>query len=191
MFYPAFRSDWVDPRLARTRLPRGWAGLLRLGHLRTLEALGNGLFAAQPDPSAFDLGQAVAASRLPWRRFKARAERASLILRLTVERCTPRDEAEAEAIFAWLTAQTYMPPRAHQSETETRAEQVARAHAQDHAATPTQRLALAVAAVPGWAAILRTDCVWDAPLIAANHLLIAAAENQGACHFPADLILGA
>ena len=181
----------MDPRLARTRLPRGWAGLLRLGHLRTLEALGNGLFAAQPEPSAFDLGQAVAASRLPWRRFKARAERASLILRLSVERCTPRNEAEAEAIFEWLSSQTYMPPRAHQSETETRAEQVARAHAQDHAATPTQRLALAVAAVPGWAAILRTDCVWDAPLIAANHLLIAAAENQGACHFPADLILGA
>ena len=181
----------MDPRLARTRLPRGWAGLLRLGHLRTLEALGNGLFAAQPEPSAFDLGQAVAASRLPWRRFKARAERASLILRLSVERCTPRNEAEAEAIFEWLSSQTYMPPRAHQTETETRAEQVARAHAQDHAATPTQRLALAVAAVPGWATILRTDCVWDAPLIAANHLLIAAAENQGACHFPADLILGA
>lgn len=190
MYYPAFRSDWFTPRLARTRLPRGWAGLLCIGHLRTLEALGNGLFSAQPNPGAFDLGQAVAASRLSWQRFKARAERASLILRIDVERCKPRNEEEEEAIFHWLTAQTYTPPRAHQSEAETRAEQIARAHASDHAATPTQRLALAVAAVPGWAAILRVKSVWDATLIAANHLLVAAAENQGACHFPADLILG-
>lgn len=191
MFYPAFRSDWLAPRLARTRLPRVWAGLLRLGHLRTLEVLGNGLLATQCQPSPFDLGQAVAASRLSWQRFKTRAERASLILRIDVERCKPRNEAEEEAIFHWLTAQTYTPPRAHQSEAETRAEQLAQAHALDHAATPTQRLALSVTAVPGWAAILRVKSVWDATLIAANHLIIAHAENKGACHFSADLILGA
>lgn len=40
-------------------------------------------------------------------------------------------------------------------------------------------------------ALLRVRDVWDAPLIAANHLLMAASENEGAYHFSADLVLGA
>lgn len=191
MFYPAFKSDWLSPRLSRTRLPRGWAGLMTLGHLRTLEVLENRLLSTSGNLEPFDLGQAVAASRLPWRVFLSRAQRASVFLRLSVARCEPKTEAEAKAILAWWDEQSWTPPRSHQSAEETKAAELAGAHAIDHAATPTLRLAVAVAAVPGWQSLLRVRSVWDAPLIAANHLLAAGAENHGAYHFPADLVLGA
>lgn len=191
MFYPAFKADGFAPRLARTRLGRVRTGLLALGHLRTLEVLENRLLSTSGNLEPFDLGQAVAASRLPWGAFRARAQRASILLRLSVARYEPKTEAEAKAILAWWDEQSWTPPRSHQSAEETKAAELAGAHAIDHAATPTLRLAAAVAAVPGWQSLLRVRSVWDAPLIAANHLLAAHAENHGAYHFPADLVLGA
>ena len=191
MFYPAFKTDWLPPRLARTRFPHARAGLLTLGHLRTLEVLENGLVStSSAPPEPFDLGQAVAGACLPWRVFRRRAARASWLLRLSAVRCTPSTAEEAEAILHWWAEQTWVPPRAHQAEPEVKAENIARARAIDHAATPTMRLACAVCAVPGWRELLRVRTAWDAPLIAANHLLSAHAELQGAYHFSADLLLG-
>lgn len=191
MFYSSVKTDWLSPRLARTRLPRGWAGLLTLGHLRTLEVLENRLLATSGTLAPFDLGQVVAASRLPWRIFRARAQRASPLLRVSVARCQPKTNAEAAAILDWWQEQNWTPPRAHQRAEETKAAELAKAHTIDHAATPVERLAVAVCAIPGWQSLLRVRDVWDAPLIAANHLLMAASENEGAYHFSADLVLGA
>ena len=193
MYYTQARADWLATSLVRSRLYRGIrAGLLTLGHIRTMEMLENPLATVGTADriSAAAIGQTVAASLIPWRTFLRRVSRASVWFSMSVRRCEPRTEDEADAFFAWWKEQTFAPPQTHQTAEAQRAAALAAARSDDHAATPAMRTAAALASVPGWDRILGIRTPWDATLIAADHLLLASAENAGACHFSADLMEG-
>lgn len=191
MFYAASKTDWLRPRLARAELYRGIrAGLLTLGHLRTLECAECRLVCGADGkaPTAEDYGLIVAASTIGWRRFRRLWERASRSLARKVRKCTPRNVEEKTRVLAWWMGQFSIPGRVGETQAQIDARERAHVLAENTAATPAERYAVRVCSIRGWATITECASVWDVRLLQVRHLMLADAENSGAHHIPRDLL---
>ena len=190
MLYPFAKTDLLPRRLLKTRLYRrvtAWP--LTIGHLRVAELLENRLAAPDsPPPELLDFGQLIALTAYDWRKALRLAERAALRFLWRRDRATPRTVAEVEAAVKWLNAQRYWPARTAVPDYEQKAQATAKALASAHAASPAQRLALTLAAIPGALQILNIRNPLDATLPQATHIIVAHMENQGAHHASQALV---
>lgn len=193
MLYPFAKTDLLPRRLLRTRLYRrinAWP--ITIGHLRVAELLENRLAAPDsPPPELLDFGQLIALTAYDWRTALRLIRRPALRFLWRRDRSTPRTVAEVEAAVKWLNAQRYWPARTAVPDYEQKAQAAASALASSHAASPAQRLALTLAAIPGALAILGIRNPLDATLPQATHLVVAHMENQGAHHVSQSLIADA
>lgn len=188
MNYPFASADWFHESLPKTRLYRRVkASFLTLGHLRTAEALNVAIITGDK-AQLVDWGLLITISQYDWRVARKKASKPNFWWIYKRDKNTPRTSYELQKAINWLKSQNYHPTRMWLKAEDKAFSDSQQAFACNRASSAIERLAVLAVSVPSWQTILGVDCIWDAPMIAVTHMLVANAELNGAYHVPYNLI---
>jgi hypothetical protein len=192
MNYPFTDAEWLREALPKTTLYRRVSvGLLTLGHLRTAEAVGVRLLTSAETAEKADFGLLVSICQCDWRKSLKTASKAGFWWRYRRELNTPRNSDELKSCVRWWKSQNYFPARTLLNSEESAKMNELSQKSVNRASSIVERLAMSVCKIDGWQTLTNCNSIWDVPMVAATHLLVAKAELEGAYHIPYDLIRSA